>query len=498
MADVKISALPAASALATTDVVPVVQASTTKQATMTQVATSVFGQNGVVSSLPAAGTLLTTDVTNVVAGGVASQASMTQIATSVYGNNAALTGLANASSVTATDTTVVAQSGTNREATVLQVSANIYADNTTLSALTTNNPTTNTNAGTTFFHSAFGSTNSKTSASSYSQFTNNVYFPSNSVGNTAGDTFSMSVAGVRTYGFPYQSYVAFKNGLATTPTRNVRVEPYNIFSNFGQVVAIAANVNLVSPAAAYTFEPLSGAGVNSQLALWPTDGCFIVVPSKYAKTVGNTPITPTLPTGGSYAKFSIFSSVYSTTTNVINLQNYNTATLTNFDISGTALDERPVYKFPFELAGVYGPEYIVNSGSITSTSFTAGSRVMTVNTYSLAYALDVGTTIANAALPGGSSTITAFGTGYGGTGTYYLADAATSTSSAVTSTATFNVSTRYCGRENGSLCINDGAGTFYWQLQVTNRDYTGSSTSCLVDVYVVSAGVNPPVGYYTL
>ena len=44
MADVKISALPAASALATTDVVPVVQASTTKQATMTQVATRYLRQ----------------------------------------------------------------------------------------------------------------------------------------------------------------------------------------------------------------------------------------------------------------------------------------------------------------------------------------------------------------------------------------------------------------------------------------------------------------------
>jgi hypothetical protein len=112
-----------------------VQASTTKQATMTQVATSVFGQNGVVSSLPAAGTLLTTDVTNVVAGGVASQASMTQIATSVYANNTGLTTLPNASSVTVTDTTVVAQSGTNREATISQVATAVLADNTAITAL---------------------------------------------------------------------------------------------------------------------------------------------------------------------------------------------------------------------------------------------------------------------------------------------------------------------------------------------------------------------------
>jgi hypothetical protein len=349
---------------------------------MTQVATSVFSQNGVVSSLPAAGTLLTTDATNVVAGGVASVATMTQIATSVYGNNAALTGLANASSVTATDTTVVAQSGTNREATVLQVGTSIFGN----------------------FTAAAGAGGTNTGATLLDVNGTTV------IQNPSYTADTKTIYGV------YRNFANSQNNLITTTKTQYGTS---------QLIACSLNIPLNSPTQ-------YGIQVGTSAYSFSYTSMYAIIQSSRFATAGGAPVAK--PTVGTTAQINIIGLA-----NYPNDDTYLSYNLLNFNTATYGSGLNPTFKVPFKY--VKGSATTVGSVTATGTGSIAGNiMTITVGPTGTNPRIVAGATVTGTGVVTGTKIVEQLtdtvggGTTFGAEGTYLVNTAQTVASTTLTCT----------------------------------------------------------------
>lgn len=460
MADVKISGLPTASALGVSDVVPVVQASTTKQATMTQVATSVFSQNGVVSSLPAAGTLLTTDITNVVAGGVASQASMTQIATSVYANNTGLTTLPNATSVTSTDTTVVAQSGTNREATIQQVANSVMGNST---AITSQTATATPNISSSFVISESG-TNKSTSLFSAGKVI--VNYPS-VISNISSSGFTPAQI------YDYTGAIGYNTANTSDPNISAvsydtnavlvkRVSGYYKSWDTVQLIGAMARIPL-NTSASYAIYASNNFGTSY------TNGYAVIQSSTYGGTTG---ASAALPTTGSAARIRLMGDGITNNDDIFmdfNLLNFNSTTY-----GTSALIQHPVYKVPFKYQR--GTLVTVGTSTATCTGSIAGNiMTVTAGPTGTAQRIVPGATVTGTGVSAGTNIVeqititTAPG---GSTGTYLVNTAQTVTSTTLT-----------CSGIDSSISMYNHEGDFLngtTVITVSDTNYTSGT----IDIFL--------------